>query len=423
MNKLGPLLPEACKTGLVPITTDSDPPGLVLDGNGCLTRNGLFVEKDAVTGQPRAVIGPDEQSLRKVVRQIAGDRELPSTRQRAASSDVAYHNHLVIAAEIEVAAMKSLMLTFDHLLAGAPHRFTRDAALQQARDFIRTSIMDGQIDGRLFNHFSLGLQYEKEDLYRGLRSSVSFPTTRFEHVMIVSADPACRTVDAVWLMFGFDPHGFRLCYDWRGVGFTYVFVNGVLRDTGCSSPFGLPKSQLLCRPTNRRAFPNATPNADLGRRISEEVSARRRKAYIEALWLVEETCDEFCRHVMCEDAMLEEPANRAMDRVVSRRLTRMYVRIQSDHTFTQTRDALLAKELQGKDGLLCQSVLDSSGAGIDWPWWLAVYRRVLHGLEAQFGPPGDIFLDRAEVGLDRTDTRLLGAMPPTKPSSRQIRQS
>ena len=100
----------------------------------------------------------------------------------------------------------------------------------------------------------------------------------------------------------------------------------------------------------------------------------------------------------------------------------MYVRIQSDYTFIQTRDVLLAKELQGRDSLLSQSVVDSSGAGIDWPWWLAVYRRALRGLEAQFGPPGDIFVDRAEVGLDRTDKRLLGAMPPTKPSSRQRRQ-
>ena len=92
------------------------------------------------------------------------------------SYDVPVRKRIVISTEIELAMLKAAMLSFDHVLSGED-RFTRHAALNEVRSFIRRCIMERiKADPRRIGQLVLGLQYDEDylGLYRKLREEVEF---------------------------------------------------------------------------------------------------------------------------------------------------------------------------------------------------------------------------------------------------------
>ncbi len=157
---------------------------------------------------------------------------------------------------IEVAALKAILLTFDHLLKDDPNRFTRADALAPVRKFVRGVVESDADEPNLdqLADFSLGLQYELRyiALYEELRKVTGVQKSMFDHTLIVSADPPHHTVDAVFWAFETDPHAFRLTQCWQGGPFTYVMTNGILLNEHASAALKLSQSQLLGRPNIRR---------------------------------------------------------------------------------------------------------------------------------------------------------------------------
>src|SRR5205823_5682655 len=137
--------------------------------------------------------------------------EMRLSEVKATEATTFYKKVPVVCREYEIVALKSALLTFDHLLRGSPDRFTRHPDLAPVREFIRDAVIGQRPDSKTLAQLSFGLQYEKRGLYDRLRGLISVPKTDFEHVLFVSTEGRKRTLELVWLVFGFDPFGFRIC--------------------------------------------------------------------------------------------------------------------------------------------------------------------------------------------------------------------
>src|SRR5260370_4402859 len=227
---------------------------------------------------------------------------LPGANARRATTlppslDVSFRGRPVICPEIEFAVLKAALLTFDHLLCDQADRFTRSPALQEVRSFIRRCVMDGEkADAFQLGQLVLGLQYDADyiDRYLRLRNEVDFPESRFEHVLLASANAATASLDVVFCAFKADPYAFRVCRDWQGDSLTYVAVNGVLAETTSSKAVRLDGGYMLGRPTRWRSYRYVTcsspPNE--GERIRDELFDRRSHLFRQANDFIERRFDE-----------------------------------------------------------------------------------------------------------------------------------
>jgi hypothetical protein len=414
MNRLGPLLPEAHKTRMVRIDVEGEIPGLILDEDGVVTRDGLeIIARDPKTKRPRVIIGSDEKAIRKILRQ-AGASDDQITLSYVPANSANYHTSTVpiIWGDIELGALTATLLSFDELLRDRGNRFTRSDEFAPVRDFIRTVVQNGRFtDGNDLHRFSLGLQYEKLPGLIKLRDKSTHPKTPFEHVLFASGDAAARTVDLVWLVLGFDPFGFRID-NWRGSYFTYMIVNGILKDTSVSGLIELPATGVICRPTDRRAFPDRLPAPAKQAAIMDEISQRRRAAWEEAVYLVETTADEFIIGNIKLAGDLKGGTS-TLRSLVSHRLRRMYGRKFYDSAFETNVDGLVGtRRPELPSEIAAQTyVADSDGGGVDWQRWLTFYRTCLDDLVAKHGKPGDTSAGNSVVVTDSIDSRELGKPP------------
>ena len=75
-------------------------------------------------------------------------------------------------AELEVAALKSALLTFDHLLDGCERRFTRQDRLKDVRSFVKQAVMTSDVDPKGSYQFCVGMQYDRLHRYRQMRKKI-----------------------------------------------------------------------------------------------------------------------------------------------------------------------------------------------------------------------------------------------------------
>jgi hypothetical protein len=244
-----------------------------------------------------------------------------------------------------------------------------------------------------YGEICLGLQYEKLALYRSIRDRVRIEKTPFEHILIASGNPATRTLDLVFLMFSFDPHGFRISNDWRGDPFTYVAVNGVLKSTSLSPAVYIPSSTGLCAGTERRGSFAGTSEAVVRSQMNiaaNEILHARMDAQSRARRLVEEQCDDHIRKYMSRATQFSSNAGTVgMCDAVRDRVRRLYGSGAHAAGFDTEMNKLLEKCIESLPApIQAQRISDDHGSGVDWSVWLPVYRAVLFGLESEFGPLG-----------------------------------
>ena len=178
MNRLGPLLSSEFKVGQVRVDVPGEAKGFILEDGGVLTRENVIVIERDEDGHPKSILGPSKQSLRKIISQIAKQKkEIVVSEVPASTATVVYQRVPVIAPEIDLAALKSALMAFDLALRGTAHGFTRSPALQGVREMVRDAVASRQINGELMNRFSLGLQYDKLDLIKQLRSKAGGGST------------------------------------------------------------------------------------------------------------------------------------------------------------------------------------------------------------------------------------------------------
>lgn len=323
----------------------------------------------------------------------------------------------VVCSEIEVAALKCTLLTFDELLAdNPPRRFTRTPAFQPVRDFVRDVIQTRKIDGEALHRFSLGMQYDRLAALTRFRSGVGGPPSPLDHFLIASGNSATRTVDAVWWVLGIDPFGFRLSQRWEGPDFTCSVVNRTLRGGGIDGPFWLDEATSLCSPTEFRAFPDAAPSVARGQEVVSVISVYRCDGYRQAVDVVERTADGYVVEQLKESAMLGSDQDHSVLCAVRRRIERLYRgRVGRPEVFTAINDIIKNRVALLQADSQASSVLKEHDKDlIDWALWLQLYRSILADLRDILGPPGHIFTNRIEVTLDRTDERRLGEVDKAK---------
>ncbi len=274
MNVLSPLLSREHQTGQLAVDAPGEPHGLVLDGGAITRKKPAILERDPVSGMPRSAAAEDPRAIATIAKQAGWTSPTSKVIAPMEGDTVFIRKVPAICAELEIALLKSTLLTFDHLLGGGEASFARHDRLAAVRAFVKRAVIAEKINSIECNRFSLGYQYEKAGLYRKLRKRMPMPETEFEHVLLAAGNAGYRTVDLVWVVFGFDPLGFRLCVDWDGGDFAFGVVNGVLADTSASEaiPLGLVDDSL-CRPTHLRAAPARIG----GRRPKSRASATRRR--------------------------------------------------------------------------------------------------------------------------------------------------
>jgi hypothetical protein len=414
LQRIAPLLPAASRPGRMPVDVPGEPKGLALV-DGRVTRPGVAILEKDEKGHPKAAVGDDEKSLRRLARS-SGKRpeDMKLSSVRATDATTYFSKVPIVCREAEVTVLKSGLLTFDHLLKGSPHRFTRDAALAPVRDFIRDAVSARRVDADTLHAISLGLQYEKVGLYRRLRNQLAFPQTPFEHLLLVATNQPGQCLELVWVVFGFDPFGFRLAVPWRGEQFAFGVVNSIVKGGGVSCPQPLALGDdLLCAPTGRCSIPHRVSSEAQMRGVLELISQERRDAYGKAVELVETTCDANLIECLVEEAGLSGPADRSVRAQVRSRLVRMYGRMKDDQGFQAEVDATLERYA----GSVAPDMLEADVTGLGgatgsaWPEVLGLYRACLKELGERFGLPGDNFTNSVGLIMDPSDERLLGELP------------
>ncbi len=412
LNRLAPLLPRASQPGLMPVDIPGDPPGLALEG-GAVTRPKLLVMKDE-RGRPKTGIADDEEGLRKFARSMNKRfEEVRLSTAPATEATTFYRKVPIIGREIEIAALKSAVLTFDHMLRGSPDQFTRGPELKRVREFIRDAVLTERPDENTLGELSFGLQYERRALYDRLRDQVNVPRTEFEHVLFASTRGGGQALQVVWLVFGFDPFGFQLG-SWPHAPFTYAVINPVLREEGYTGPHRLPDlSESLCVQTDRCSMPWNMKEGDDPQPILDEVSRERHAAFGRAVNLVEMTADQTLVGFFMESGELAKPEDKTVRQQVRARLIRMYGRKAGEPAFLDAVDATLARhEASMPGGLLTRAVSELGDEAPEWSSVLGYYRRCLTDLESSFGLPGDPFTNSSGYVVDPADQRRLGQLPP-----------
>jgi hypothetical protein len=402
-------------SGSLEVVAPDEPKGLILQPGGAASRKGILIlERDPTTQHPKTAVSSEEESLKRIARQIEKEDKLVLSTQPATQAKTFFHCSPVILAEIELAALKCALLSFDHILASHGDRFTRSNSLDGVRQFLRKTVENREVDGVACNLYSLGLQYEKMPLYQSIRAQLDFPVSEFEHILLVASNAAGRCLDMVFIAFGFDPFGFRLSRAWSGENIAIGVVNGILRGQEVSGalPFRLV-DELLCAPTFRRAFPDSVPEKATMDAAVSEVGKTRNDAFGRAILLVEKRADELLITNLTEDCLNNPTGDNSVFAAVEKRLARMFGRRSDEPGFCLEVAEVMKKHSTRLDQIVLQQRVASKDACNDVRWndWLAVYRCCLDELVVNHGLPGDVFVQSAESGLEPPESRRLGELP------------
>jgi len=415
LNRLEPLMAGEHSQAALRVTVPGEPDGIVLEAGGIPTRRGkTIVSRDPVTDRPTAAVSANEAGLRQLASQLGREESLRLSTVPVTQSNTFLHRAPVILAELEIAALKCGLLTFDHFLQATGDAFTRSDSLLDVRRFIAEAVSSRTINGELCHRHSLGLQYERLEMYRRLRLQLGIAESPFEHVLLVASHTPSRCLDLVWIVFGFDPFGFRLSYNWRGPDVHLAIVNSVLSGGTASMPTAfVPEDAPLCGPTLRRAFPSELPVGEEVDRILREVALRRDEAFQRAVLLLEQRADTLIRENFIEAAMLVPAGARGMQRLVTQRLCNMYGRRRDDAVLIQSAEDTVARFLpELNPEFRDQQIPDEqAAASVAWDAWLPFYRQCLAAMVDSQGLPGDPFTNATESGIERADVRRLGELP------------
>jgi hypothetical protein len=227
-----------------------------------------------------------------------------------------------------------------------------------------------------------------------LRDEVDFPESRFEHVLLASANAATRSLDVVFWAFQADPYAFRVCREWQDESWTYIVVNGVLAETTFSDAIRLDGGYILGRPTRLRSYRYITPSSPLneGERIRDELFFRRSHLYRQANDFIERRFDEIVIERLQEFASLNARGDHRVKTAVMDRLQIAFnSRIQSKETRAEFDRVVGQVLVDAPDEVFLPGTEDQPAPAINWRLWLDRYRQCLDALLEPFGLPGDVY--------------------------------
>ena len=404
LNRLAPLLPSASQPGAIKAISSTAPDGLVIEPGGILARRGTVVVERYPNGHPKTVHGPDEASMRKFAKRAKMPDNVTVISVPLTDDNVLTTHLRVISPELELAALKSLLLSFDCVMSRDPDRFTRSRHLHGVRSMIQKSVEQKLVNGDVLIKHSLGIQLEKLAFYATLRDRMPFEKTPFEHFMLVAGNLPARCIDAVWVVFGFEPFGFRLCDSYDGPDFCLGLVNPVLKGRSASEVVVLdPQDELLCRPTNRRSFHPQQDTSDLlatATDVVNEIAALRAKAFDRSVFYVhmlpegEEWLVGRLQHLQSTDG------HACMVDLLAARLCSLYPQHESTPEFKTNVTGFLTRRLHECPDDMQTETFEQVESQKTWPRWLCVLRPTLEDLVEVYGMPGGGFFCDGRISND-----------------------
>jgi len=412
LNALSPLLPRSFQAGKMQVDIPGEQPGVYMEA-GRLSRGNLEVIKDG-QGKVISLKSSNPTAIRKVAKTLGKDTQsLKLVTEFASNAPLYYKKMPVICRELELAALKAVLTTFDVLLADSAYRFTRDSACEDARKLFKQAVMEDKIDKQLMSSISLGLQYEKIGLYHRISKECEMPAYLFGHTLFVAGYPTTRCLDIVFWVFGIDPFGFRLSSQYTGESFGYVFSNPIFSE---SHPSGIksfiPSDSMLCAPTERRSLPEYATEKEM-RESVDLISSERRRYYTEAVKIIEMTADKHVEDCIRENASITKGADKSAIAQISSRLLRMFGRKRDDPAFVASVSSIVLEEMNNNEQL--SALTDCSSASCaEMQMVIDTYRKCLSKLLESHGPLGDAFLDNVGVIPDPSNQREPGKLPPMK---------
>lgn len=393
MSRLAPLLSQKHRPGQREVVFPDRPGHYFIDGHGVLNAKGTTITaRDPETGRPIGVAAKDEDAVLRALGPNKPDDAIIKTHyEPPVTGRGKFPQSQLLGPGIELAVLKAGLLSFDEQLSADSNRFTRSVVLQEVRNTIRAAVMEDAEVGSLLYTVSLGIQYEKTDLFRELRAQLDFPHSEFEHVLIASANVATRTLDLVVWLYETDPYGFRLTTDWQGKGFTYCVANGVLRGTGVSKATELPSTHLLCKRTLRRC---TTPPAhgDPERRAAEqEIIDVRFDAVRRAEYLTLQESDDYVRKTLSNAALPHGEKCISVREAVRSTLIQLYEQRLEDESLKERFNTIVDKNIsEMPTAVRKEAVVEAADVDqMSWSIWISVFRTILNELISSLGLPGD----------------------------------
>jgi len=398
-NRLKPLMAREHGTARLEVMIPGDPNRYRLEPGGELTVVGRRIDQRDATGRPLAFAAEERAGVIAMAEALGlnpGDYTV--TEDMASRSDMTTRRVTGLTPQMELAALKGALLTFDFVLRGDRRRFTRSPRLAPLMQQIHDSVMHGPIAHDILTRVVHGIAYEELDDILRLRTTYGPARTEFEHVLIAAADPTAGTLDLVWLVADVDPFTFRLSRTWSEEPFTLMVGCGVLHEEEAFGPieipepfslgprglrrthFILPATGAMMRPTMEAAF--------------REISEHRLAALQRAQNLVEHRCDGLVRSGIAIFTRLPEPGDAGGNSVAAgleRRLRRLFADRLAHAGGEQVFTAALHARLDAMDPAVRTETIasaDVAAAHVSWAAWIDTHRAILHDLEQPLGMPG-----------------------------------
>lgn len=174
-----------------------------------------------------------------------------------------------VSTDLELSLLKCSLLSFEHFLNNDSKliRFTRDPALLEVKEIITDALDHIQptkgtdlfkhvnVKLKEWNSISLGLQFEKIENIKEIRSKIYVDVSPFEHFLIATGNSATKTIDILFYAFSHEPWGFRVATDWEGVDFQYCIINPIMKETCATGIHEVNFPVLSCSHTQYRSVP------------------------------------------------------------------------------------------------------------------------------------------------------------------------
>lgn len=397
MSQLAPALCGRIRSEGIGVETPNHVGNYRINKMGEFEHVGVDVIRDE-QGRPVSIVGSDIEEVRRLGEKLG----LTNIRMEdPKNADVTLAKIPSVNPALEVGILKCILLTFDERLCPAADRFTRSEKLAACRDIVRQFVQDRleTAESTELRRVSLGLQYEAE--YRGryekIMREADLPVKPFSHQLIVSSDSDRRTLDAVFIAFGEDPHAFRLCREWDGPCWTLAMTNGILANETASPIVRLSKSWTLGKCNNRQSFVRFTPSREKPNmeKINEEISEHRFAIIARAMIYRQQNCDQNVIEQIKLSALARWNGDRNVaDAILDRLMSLFDAENMSEERSERFVDAI-HQEIDAAPHETIGVVMDSPFSG--WDFWLALYRRCFLRLLESLGRPGRISVQRSVI--------------------------
>ncbi len=393
------------KPGRMPVLTSGNGTGLYLEPGAVPSKSRLEVFKDPQSGRPIGIQAPDEDTIRAFAEKhdarVQGISHEPATTERAAIV-----RRPLFSREIEIAALKSALLTFDDLLRNDPDPFTRSECVKPVRSAICECVMNESKADGLLRDVVWGVDYVAAAQMQVLVDE-QLPqfASHFQHILIATGNAAARTLDLVWAVLGFEALRFRLSDRWRGNGadFTHVFACGVLRDSHPSPLERLHEPFYM----GRRSAQCSCPVDNISRGGMAELLENRTHYHLiaiaQATELVEMTSDEMVRlglHSITSLVVAQREQPGLVTDGLRLRFSRMFEGALSRQEDQTAFDEIVSEKIETLDATQKEQTIarsDDTAGHVDWGAWIAFDREVYQDLKVAFGLPKGVKVEHIDI--------------------------